>query len=595
MTETDRLASPQELQRALSRQTQYLDVLHRVTLGLIDHLELSELFQAIVAGAASLAGTENGYIYLPKADGEHLEVVVGVGTYAQFIGYTLARDVGLAGKVWTRGTPLLVEDYDRWGERDPAFPTGILRAALAVPLTSGGTVVGVIGLSHTEGEKAFGEEEVALLGRFAELASVVLDNARLYEAAREELGERQRVEEALRASEGQLRTAEAQYRNLVEQIPAITYINELDQSAPDGYRTLYVSPQVEALLGYSPDDLVADPRLWATLVHPEDRVWVQGRDAEFMEQGRDLTAEYRLLTSTGEVVWVHDAARVVRHEGGAPFAQGVIYDITERKQVEERLELTLAREREAGQRLRAIDEMKTTFLHAVSHELRTPLAAVLGLALTLQRTNSLSPEEVQDFLSRLAANARKLDRLLSDLLDLDRLDQGIVEPRRRTVDLRDLVRRTVDGSEAIAGRDVHVEGEPLELPVDPAKIERIVENLLANAARHTPPGTKIWVGIRPFDGGALLYVDDEGEGVPPDLRHTVFEPFRRGPDAPRHAPGVGIGLSLVARFAELHGGRAWIEERPGGGASFRVFLPPFDYPFSTGAPTREPYSVQDPS
>jgi two-component system sensor histidine kinase MtrB len=121
-----------------------------------------------------------------------------------------------------------------------------------------------------------------------------------------------------------------------------------------------------------------------------------------------------------------------------------------------------------------------------------------------------------------------------------------------------------------------------------------VENLLVNAARHTPPDCTIWVKVVPEDGGVLITVEDQGAGVPEELRETIFEPFRQGPGAPAHSPGVGIGLSLVARFAELHAGRAWVEERPGGGASFKVFLPDGPY-FSTGAPTSEPYSVQEPS
>jgi signal transduction histidine kinase len=76
-----------------------------------------------------------------------------------------------------------------------------------------------------------------------------------------------------------------------------------------------------------------------------------------------------------------------------------------------------------------------------------------------------------------------------------------------------------------------------------------------------------------LDGGALITIEDDGPGVAPELRETIFEPFQQGPDAPQHSPGVGVGLTLVRRFAELHSGRAWVEEREGGGASFRVFLP----------------------
>jgi signal transduction histidine kinase len=111
------------------------------------------------------------------------------------------------------------------------------------------------------------------------------------------------------------------------------------------------------------------------------------------------------------------------------------------------------------------------------------------------------------------------------------------------------------------------------MSVDAAKVERILENLLSNTLRHTPAGTPVWVSVVPEDGGVLLLVEDQGSGVPEEIRESIFEPFRQGPDAPEHSPGVGVGLTLVRRFAELHGGHAWVEGRDGGGASFRIFLP----------------------
>ena len=376
-------------------------------------------------------------------------------------------------------------------------------------------------------------------------------------------------------AEEQLREAEARYRTLVEQIPAVTYIDSYDGIERGQYRTMYVSPQIEEMLGYSPDEFMARPDLWPTLIHPEDRDTVLATDAHHYQTGEPLTQEYRLIDREERVHWVLDKAVAIRDESGRlRFSQGMLYDITDRKRMEDDLGRALAVEREAGERLRALDELKNTFLHAVSHELRTPLAAVLGFALTLQREEvELDAKERLEIVHRLAANARKLDQLLSDLLDLDRLDRGIMEPRRRPTDVAALVRRTVESSEVLGTRPVRVEAQLVVAPIDGPKVERIVENLLANAARHTPPGSSVWVRVDPHEGGVLIVVEDDGTGVPEHLRETVFEPFRQGPQTRPHAPGVGIGLSLVARFAELHGGKAWVEDRPGGGASFKVFLP----------------------
>jgi signal transduction histidine kinase len=236
----------------------------------------------------------------------------------------------------------------------------------------------------------------------------------------------------------------------------------------------------------------------------------------------------------------------------------------------QRLRRLVAELRETRERQRALDEAKNTFLAAVSHDLRTPLAAILGLAVTLEH-HALDPSETKDLASRIAANARRLDQMVTDLLDLDRLSRGIVEPVLWPVDLGALVTRMVEESD-VADRIVAIESTRVVAEVDAAKVERIVENLLANAARHTPTDAHIWISVRAHDGGVLLAVDDDGPGVPQEQREEVFEPYRKVP-SPEGARGVGIGLALVARFAELHGGRAWVQDREGGGASFRVWLP----------------------
>jgi two-component system, OmpR family, sensor histidine kinase KdpD len=130
----------------------------------------------------------------------------------------------------------------------------------------------------------------------------------------------------------------------------------------------------------------------------------------------------------------------------------------------------------------------------------------------------------------------------------------------------------VGESEVVAGRELTIDVEDVVVEVDAAMVERIVENLLANAVRHTPPNSRIWIRVRSEAGGEVIVVEDEGPGIPPAQRQEIFEPFRQAAETD-HTGGVGVGLALVARFAELQGGRAWVEDGEHGGASFRVWLP----------------------
>jgi PAS domain S-box-containing protein len=273
---------------------------------------------------------------------------------------------------------------------------------------------------------------------------------------------------------------------------------------------------------------------------------------------------------TGELLIARDVSERRQAE------QDLLDSLAREQAANERLTVALRQEQAATERLRALDEMKDAFLQAVSHDLRTPLTSVLGISMTLRRGHQRLPDgEVRDLLGRLEGNARKLDRLLTNLLDLERLVRGTIGPDRQQVDLGELVCQLVKdaGPELLGERPISLETSSVLVAVDAPKVGRIVDNLLANVARHTPAGTPVWVRVQVCAGGALIAVDDAGPGVPAAARETIFQPFRQGPSITAHAPGSGIGLALVAHFAGMHGGRAWVEERPQGGASFRVFLP----------------------
>ncbi|OLE02063.1 MAG: hypothetical protein AUI36_43610 [Cyanobacteria bacterium 13_1_40CM_2_61_4] len=288
-----------------------------------------------------------------------------------------------------------------------------------------------------------------------------------------------------------------------------------------------------------------------------------------------MQCEYRIRGPEERVIWIREEAEALMDDKGRPaYLQGVMYDVTQQKEGEGVLRQALETEKEATKRLTTLHEMQNSFLQAVSHDLRTPLTSILGSALTLEQSgDTIAPEDQQDLIRRMASNARKLRRLLTNLLDLDRMSRGAVEPNRGMVDLT-LIAATVI-------QECNVESHPIELrttepmmaSVDADQTERIIENLVTNAVRYTPPETPIWLTLEPFEDGSIIRVEDAGPGVRDDLKATIFEPFRQGDEVVAHSPGVGIGLSLVARFAGLHGGRAWVEDRAGGGASFRVYLP----------------------
>jgi PAS domain S-box-containing protein len=340
--------------------------------------------------------------------------------------------------------------------------------------------------------------------------------------------------------------------------------------------TVNWTDEMYRIYGLDPDLFPATFQAYLASVHPEDRTRVRQTIEAAVVAKRSYDHEYRIVRPQGEVLWVHGRGAVVLDDDDRMIGlTGFCHDITQRKQIEDSWRAAFEGEREAAKRLRAVDEMKNSLLAAVSHELRTPLTVIIGVSDTLARPEiELDSDDTRYLLGRLGVHAQRLHKLLMDLLDLDRLNRGILEARPRPTEARELILRVLEALE-INDHPISIEMDATTLLVDGAHIERIAENLIVNAAKHTPPGTRIWVRTERTGTGITLSVEDNGPGVPGELRDVIFEAFRQG-DTPSHAPGTGIGLSLVAKFAWLNGGRAWVEERPGGGASFRVLLPAAD-------------------
>lgn len=232
------------------------------------------------------------------------------------------------------------------------------------------------------------------------------------------------------------------------------------------------------------------------------------------------------------------------------------------------------REQETARRLQEVDAMKTDFLSTVSHELRTPVTAIRGFATILNESwGRLDDDQRRDLIGRIARNAGSLSVLVNDLLDFARLERRSLQVRLEPIDLVAAVAAVVDQSATLVeDHTIALCSQPgVRALADAHAVERILANLLTNAAKFSPPGTTITVGVAESGGRAVLTVDDEGPGVPPSERRRVFDRFYRGPhEAAVRTRGAGVGLAVVAELAERLGATVAIDDAPGGGARFVV-------------------------
>lgn len=237
----------------------------------------------------------------------------------------------------------------------------------------------------------------------------------------------------------------------------------------------------------------------------------------------------------------------------------------------QRFRRMLLAEQDTVRTLNELDGWRTTFLRAVAHDLRSPLAAMQGLLELLQtKEDQLTAEQRSLLLDRSVESGRRLQQLLDDLLDVQRIEAGVLQPDLESVALDDVVRRGVAGVDGVNGQ-VELDLDRVVAMVEPAKVDRIVVNLVRNAMEHTPSGTAMWIGLVAEDQHAVLTVEDDGPGVREAVRDGLFDAFRR--DGAGLGDGVGLGLHLVQRFTDLHDGTVEVGDRPGGGASFTVRLP----------------------
>jgi PAS domain S-box-containing protein len=364
--------------------------------------------------------------------------------------------------------------------------------------------------------------------------------------------------------------AEAKYRTLVEQVAAISYIAELGVEG----QWLYVSPQVEMMFGISVDDWLAGSRKWMRHVHPEDHPVVEAAE-EASKRGERFQAEYRVIRQDGRVIWVNDTAVVVPGSDSHPLMEGIIVDITERKQFEAQLQQ--ARRMEAVGRLAG----------GIAHDFNNLLTIIKGYTeLALMRAKGLP--ELRADVERIEDASERASGLVRQLLAFSRrqvLQPKVLDLNSIVIGLDKLLRRLMDEDIEM----LTVADQPVgAIKADPGQVEQVIMNLVVNARDAMPDGGRLIVETAnvELDAGyardhatvrpgryVMLAVSDTGTGMSAETVAHIFEPFYTTKESGR---GTGLGLSTVYGIVKQSGGYVWVYSELGRGTTFKVYLPRVD-------------------
>ncbi len=364
--------------------------------------------------------------------------------------------------------------------------------------------------------------------------------------------------------------AEAKYRMLVEQVNAITYIAEIGIRG----KWYYVSPQVEAILGYTPDEWLAISTVWDEHIHPDDVPTVMAAEEQSVK-GLPFQAEFRIRRKDGREVWLSDTAVIVQGSDSHPVMEGIMVDITERKALETQLQQS--RKMEAVGRLAG----------GIAHDFNNLLTIISGYTeLALSRPHL--PYEVRGDIERIENASGRAAGLVRQLLAFSRkqvLQPKILDLNKIVLNLDTLLRRLMDERIEMVTR---VREDIGKVKADPAQIEQVIMNLVVNARDAMPEGGRLVVETCDTELDAnyaldhvtvkpgryvMLAVSDTGVGMDKHTVAHIFEPFFTTKESGR---GTGLGLSTVYGIVKQSGGYIWVYSEPGKGSTFKVYLPRVD-------------------
>jgi PAS domain S-box-containing protein len=373
-----------------------------------------------------------------------------------------------------------------------------------------------------------------------------------------DLTERTQAEEALRASE-------ERFRQLAENIHDVFWISTLDWS-----QMLYVSPAYEELWGCTCESLYEQPMSFLDVVYPQDRPRILEGIGN-LKTGEPAFSEFRVLRPDGSMGWMWSRIFPIRDESGKVYrVAGITEDVTELKHAEEEIRHALAKEKELG-------ELKSRFISVASHEFRTPLSSILGSAELLERYGHKWAEEKKlQHLHKIQTGVKNMTQLLDDVLVVGKAEAGKLEFNPVPLDLEQFCRGLVEEMQIQAGAHHTLtftqRGHCADARMDEKLLRHILTNLLSNAIKYSPQGGTVQFDLDCQVDQATFRVQDQGIGIPPEAQQQVFDTFHRAGNVGK-IPGTGLGMSIVKKSVDLHGGMISFTSQVGVGTTFTVGIP----------------------
>jgi PAS domain S-box-containing protein len=364
-----------------------------------------------------------------------------------------------------------------------------------------------------------------------------------------------------------LRESEERFRQMAENIDDVFWICSLADR-----ELLYVSEAYDSIWGVSRSVLETMPEAWLASVHPEDRDRVEQSFTLLFEHHR-YEEQFRIVLPDGKLRWVRDRAFPVKDASDATYRVARITSDISASKLAEKL-------------LQDADTHKDEFLATLAHELRAPLAPIRNAVEIMQKPTPLNAEEHAFTRQVILRQVDHMTRLVDDLLDSARVSQGKIVLQLAPVEINTLVRNAAETSMPLIlsrehALDISYSEQPMWVHGDAIRLAQLVNNLLTNAAKYTPPGGKIDVKIAPRgEQSMVISVTDNGIGISKARAKTIFNLFSQGDvTADQAQDGLGIGLSLVKKLVELHGGTVSVQSAGHGcGSCFELMLPMADSP-----------------